>query len=217
MKAKIILLNISLALMTNLSAQILPYQNPKLSSEERAEDLLGRLTLEEKSRLMRNGSPGIPRLGIPPFDWWSEALHGVGRNGLSTVFPSCIGMACSFNDDLIERIFTAVSDEARAKNTLARQEDKAGKYSCLSFWTPTINIFRDPRWGRGQESYGEDPFMNAQMGLRVVKGLQGIISFMRVPNILPFIAVPRNFVIDSISRIYPCATYGKHIYLHSRH
>ena len=173
MKAKIILLNISLALMTNLSAQILPYQNPKLSSEERAEDLLGRLTLEEKSRLMRNGSPGIPRLGIPPFDWWSEALHGVGRNGISTVFPSCIGMACSFNDDLIERIFTAVSDEARAKNTLARQEDKAGKYSCLSFWTPTINIFRDPRWGRGQESYGEDPFMNAQMGLRVVKGLQG--------------------------------------------
>ena len=90
MKAKIILLNISLALMTNLSAQILPYQNPKLSSEERAEDLLGRLTLEEKSRLMRNGSPGIPRLGIPPFDWWSEALHGVGRNGISTVFPSCI-------------------------------------------------------------------------------------------------------------------------------
>ena len=173
MKAKIILLSLSLAITINLSAQILPYQNPELSAEERAEDLLGRLTLEEKSRLMRNGSPGIPRLGIPPFDWWSEALHGVGRNGISTVFPSCIGMACSFNDDLIERIFTAVSDEARAKNTLGRQEGKVGKYSCLSFWTPTINIFRDPRWGRGQESYGEDPFMNAQMGLRVVRGLQG--------------------------------------------
>ena len=164
---------LSLATITNISAQQLPYQNPALSAEERAEDLLGRLTLEEKTRLMRNGSPGIPRLGIPPFDWWSEALHGVGRNGISTVFPSCIGMACSFNDELIERIFSAVSDEARAKNTLGRQQGKVGKYSCLSFWTPTINIFRDPRWGRGQESYGEDPFMNAQMGVRVVRGLQG--------------------------------------------
>ena len=173
MKIRNILLCLSLAISTNVVAQQLPYQNPALSSEERAEDLLQRLTLEEKTRLMRNGSPGIPRLGVPPFDWWSEALHGVGRNGISTVFPSCIGMACSFNDDLIERIFTAVSDEARAKNTLGRQEGKVGKYSCLSFWTPTINIFRDPRWGRGQESYGEDPFMNAQMGLRVVRGLQG--------------------------------------------
>lgn len=176
MKVKIIILCLSLATITNLSAQQLPYQNPALSAEERAEDLLGRLTLEEKTRLMRNGSPGIPRLGIPPFDWWSEALHGVGRNGISTVFPSCIGMACSFNDDLIERIFSAVSDEARAKNTVGRQQGKVGKYSCLSFWTPTINIFRDPRWGRGQESYGEDPFMNAQMGVRVVRGLQGDVS-----------------------------------------
>ena len=136
MKIRNILLCLSLAISTNVVAQLLPYQNPALSSEERAEDLLQRLTLEEKTRLMRNGSPGIPRLGVPPFDWWSEALHGVGRNGISTVFPSCIGMACSFNDDLIERIFTAVSDEARAKNTLGRQEGKVGKYSCLSFWTP---------------------------------------------------------------------------------
>ena len=163
----------ALLLTNSLAAQQLPYQNTNLTAEERAEDLLGRLTLEEKARLMRNGSPAIPRLGIPAFDWWSEALHGVGRNGISTTFPSCIGMACSFDDDLIERIFMAVSDEARAKNTIARQEGKVGKYSCLSFWTPTINIFRDPRWGRGQESYGEDPFMNGQMGLRVVRGLQG--------------------------------------------
>ena len=163
----------ALLLANSLAAQQLPYQNTNLTAEERAEDLLGRLTLEEKARLMRNGSPAIPRLGIPAFDWWSEALHGVGRNGISTTFPSCIGMACSFDDDLIERIFMAVSDEARAKNTIARQEGKVGKYSCLSFWTPTINIFRDPRWGRGQESYGEDPFMNGQMGLRVVRGLQG--------------------------------------------
>ncbi len=152
---------------------LLPYQNPALSPEERAADLCSRLTLEEKASLMMNTSPAIPRLGIPSFDWWSEALHGVGRNGLSTVFPSCIGMAASFDDDLIEEVFTAVSDEARAKNTLARQNGNAGKYRGLSFWTPNINVFRDPRWGRGQETYGEDPYMNGRMGLRVVKGLQG--------------------------------------------
>ena len=151
MKRRTLIVIAALLLSTNLAAQQLPYQNPKLTAAERAEDLLGRLTLEEKTRLMRNGSPGIPRLGVPPFDWWSEALHGVGRNGISTIFPSCIGMACSFDNDLIERIFSAVSDEARAKNTIARREGKVGKYSCLSFWTPTINIFRDPRWGRGQE------------------------------------------------------------------
>lgn len=139
-----------------VSAQLLPYQNHELSAEERAEDLCKRLTLEEKSLLMMNGSPAIERLGIPSFDWWSEALHGVGRNGLATVFPSCIGMAASFDDDLIEEVFTAVSDEARAKNTLARREGKNGKYKGLSFWTPNINVFRDPRWGRGQETYGED-------------------------------------------------------------
>lgn len=158
---------------TASTGTLLPYQNPALSAEERAADLCSRLTLEEKSLLMMNTSPAIPRLGIPSFDWWSEALHGVGRNGLATVFPSCIGMAASFDDDLIEEVFTAVSDEARAKNTLARQEGNAGKYRGLSFWTPNINVFRDPRWGRGQETYGEDPYMNGRMGLRVVKGLQG--------------------------------------------
>lgn len=154
------------------SPSLLPYQNPSLSAEERAADLCSRLTLEEKASLMMNSSPAIERLGIPTFDWWSEALHGVGRNGLATVFPSCIGMAASFDDDLIEEVFTAVSDEARAKNNLARREGKVGKYKCLSFWTPNINIFRDPRWGRGQETYGEDPYMNGRMGLRVVRGLQ---------------------------------------------
>ena len=173
MYIKCLLTCAAILLASSSAAQQLPYQNPNLTADERAEDLLGRLTLVEKTRLMRNGSPGIERLGIPPFDWWSEALHGVGRNGISTTFPSCIGMACSFDDDLIGRVFSAVSDEARAKNTIARHEGKVGKYSCLSFWTPTINIFRDPRWGRGQESYGEDPFMNARMGLRVVRGLQG--------------------------------------------
>lgn len=152
---------------------LLPYQTPELTAEERARDLCSRLTLDEKEMLMMNSSPAITRLGIPKFDWWSEALHGVGRNGLATVFPSCIGMASSFNSELLERIYTAVSDEARAKNTALRCQGDVGKYQCLSFWTPTINIFRDPRWGRGQESYGEDPYLNSVMGQAVVRGLQG--------------------------------------------
>lgn len=123
--------------------------------------------------LMLDRSKAIDRLGIPEFAWWSEALHGVGRNGYATVFPSCIGMAASFDDALLERIYTAISDEARAKNTIQRRTGKVGKYQGLSFWTPNINIFRDPRWGRGQETYGEDPYMNARMGLAVVRGLQG--------------------------------------------
>lgn len=150
-----------------------PYQNPDLPAAERARDLCARLSLEEKESLMMNGSPAIARWGIPKFDWWSEALHGVGRNGLCTVFPSCIGMAASFDEPLIEEIFSAVSDEARAKNTEARKRGTVGKYSSLSFWTPTVNIFRDPRWGRGQESYGEDPYLNATLGQAVVRGLQG--------------------------------------------
>ena len=154
-------------------AQTLPYQNPNLSAKERATDLCGRLTLEEKASLMQDQSNAIPRLGIPQFVWWSEALHGVGRNGFSTVFPSCIGMAASFDDALLERIYTAVSDEARAKNTAQRRKGSVGRYQGLSFWTPNINIFRDPRWGRGQETYGEDPYMNSRMGLAVVRGLQG--------------------------------------------
>ncbi len=144
----------AVALASN--AQNLPYQNSALPVEQRVEDLLSRLTLDEKVQLMMNGSKPVERLGIPQFDWWSEALHGVGRNGLSTVFPSCIGMACSFDDALLGQIYTAV-----------------GKYQGLSFWTPNINVFRDPRWGRGQETYGEDPYMNGRMGLCVVRGLQG--------------------------------------------
>ena len=154
-------------------AQTYPYQDHRLSAKERAADLCSRLTLEEKSLIMLDRSPAIPRLGIPQFAWWSEALHGVGRNGHCTLFPSCIGMAASFDDTLLERIYTAISDEARAKNTAQRRHGKVDKYQGLSFWTPTVNIFRDPRWGRGQESYGEDPYMNARMGSAVVRGLQG--------------------------------------------
>ena len=174
---KRLILSLALAATIGASAQStkLPFQDASLTVDQRVEDLLGRLTLEEKTMLMMNSSARINRLGIPQFDWWSEALHGVGRNGISTVFPSCIGMSCSFDEDLVEQIYNAVSDEARAKNTEQRRQGKKpiGRYQGLSFWTPNINIFRDPRWGRGQETYGEDPLLNALMGLRVVKGLQG--------------------------------------------
>lgn len=156
-----------------LSAQQLPYQNPLLSSLERARDLCSRLTLEEKSQLMRNGSPAIPRLGIPQFEWWSEGLHGIARNGYATVFPQNTGMAASWDDALLYKVFSAVSDEAVAKANLARKEGNIQRYQCVSIWTPNINIFRDPRWGRGMETYGEDPYLTARMGLAVVDGLQG--------------------------------------------
>ena len=149
-------------------AQMLPYQNPNLSSSERADDLIGRLTLEEKSKLMMDQSPAIKRLGIPEFHWWNEALHGVGRNGTATVFPITMCMAASWNDALLQDVFTAVSDEARAKNQEAKKSGKLKRYQCLSFWTPNINIFRDPRWGRGQETYGEDPYLTSKIDRKSV-------------------------------------------------
>ena len=167
-----------LGLCIHLGAQSpleeLPFRNPALSPEERAADLCSRLNLEEKTSLMMNESPAIDRLGVPAFNWWNEALHGVGRNGTATVFPITMAMAASFDDVLLQRIFSAVSDEARVKNNEARAEGTQGKlYHNLSFWTPNINIFRDPRWGRGQETYGEDPYLTGRMGVSVVRGLQG--------------------------------------------
>ena len=159
--------------LTVSAQQTLPYQNPKLKAEVRADDLLGRLTLDEKVRLMMDTSPAIGRLGIPQFQWWNEALHGVGRNGYATVFPITMGMAASWDDALLHQVFTAVSDEARVKAQQAKRSGNIRRYQSLSFWTPNINIFRDPRWGRGQETYGEDPFLTSKMGLAVVRGLQG--------------------------------------------
>ncbi|MBO7467755.1 MAG: glycoside hydrolase family 3 C-terminal domain-containing protein [Bacteroidaceae bacterium] len=152
-----------------------PFQNPSLSPDERAADLVSRLTLEQKTSLMMNSSPAIPEFGIKRYDWWSEALHGYARSGLATVFPQSIGMAASFDPSLVEEVFTAVSDEARAKSHHFAQEGDGGlgRYQGLTVWTPNINIFRDPRWGRGQETYGEDPFLTSEMGLSVVRGLQG--------------------------------------------
>ncbi len=167
---------LTMLLMTGtsvLQAQKLPYQDANLSFEKRADDLLGRLTLEEKVKLMMDSSPAIPRLGIPQFQWWNEALHGVGRNGFATVFPITMSMAASWDDALLHRVFTAVSDEARAKAQQAKRTGSIKRYQSLSYWTPNINIFRDPRWGRGQETYGEDPYLTSKMGLAVVRGLQG--------------------------------------------
>ena len=149
------------------------WQNPALSAEERAADLLPRLTLEEKATLMMDVSKPIERLGIRGYNWWNEALHGVARNGLATVFPQAIGMAASFNDDAVLSVFDAVSDEARAKYNEARRSGNIKRYQGLTFWTPNVNIFRDPRWGRGQETYGEDPYLSSRMGLAAVRGLQG--------------------------------------------
>ena len=172
MKLKVILA--LLILSTHSFAQQLPYQNSNLGTEERSRDLISRLTLEEKALLMQDQSPAIPRLGIKKFNWWSEALHGFANNDSVTVFPEPIGMAASFDDSLVYKIFDAVSDETRAKYNRAMQRGQDNRrFLSLSVWTPNINIFRDPRWGRGQETYGEDPYLTSRMGISVVKGLQG--------------------------------------------
>ncbi|MBE6253226.1 MAG: glycoside hydrolase family 3 protein [Bacteroidales bacterium] len=141
--------------------------------EKRAQELISKLTLEEKTSLMMHPSAPVEALGIPAYDWWNEALHGVARNGKATVFPMPIAMAASFDEPLVNEVFTAVSDEARVKNRWAVQSGHVGQYQGLTFWTPNINIFRDPRWGRGMETYGEDPYLTGQLGMAVVRGLQG--------------------------------------------
>ena len=159
----------------SLSAQNFPYQNPNLSAKERAVDLCSRLTLEEKAQLMLDESPAIPRLGIKKFFWWSEALHGAANMGNVTNFPEPVGMAASFNPDLLYKVFDVASTEFRAQYN-HRMYDLGGedmKMRSLSVWTPNVNIFRDPRWGRGQETYGEDPYLTSVMGIQVVRGLQG--------------------------------------------
>ena len=148
------------------------YKNSNLSARERAEDLVKWLTLEEKVALMMDNSQPVERLGIKPYNWWSEALHGVARSGLATVFPQPIGMAAVFDADALRTIYTAVSDEARAKNARYSAEGSYARYQGLTMWTPTVNIYRDPRWGRGIETYGEDPYLTSVMGVNVVKGLQ---------------------------------------------
>jgi len=171
--ALVLLLGISMPMMSQTSQP--KYKDPNLSAHERAVDLCSQLTLEEKAKLMLDESPAIPRLGIKKFFWWSEALHGAANMGNVTVFPEPVAMAASFNPDLLYKCFDVASTEFRAQYN-HRMHDQKGedeKFHSLSVWTPNVNIFRDPRWGRGQETYGEDPYLTSVMGVQVVKGLQG--------------------------------------------
>ncbi|TRX50028.1 glucan 1,4-alpha-glucosidase [Fulvivirga sp. M361] len=168
------------------------FQNPELSPESRSIDLVSHMTLQEKVGQMRYDAPAIPRLGLHRYNWWNECLHGVGRAGESTVFPQAIGMGATWNVDLIHKMGVAVSDEARAKHHRFVKENKRGIYQGLTFWTPNINIFRDPRWGRGQETYGEDPFLTGELGVAYIKGLQGDDD-----HYLKLVATAKHFAVHS--------------------
>ncbi len=150
----------------------LKFRDKNLSLNERIEDLIARLTVEEKISQLSNTSEAIPALGIPDYNWWNEALHGVARAGFATVFPQAIAMAASFNAQLVYDIACAISEEARAKYNEAQRKNENGIYQGLTFWSPNINIFRDPRWGRGHETYGEDPYLSGTLGVAFIKGLQ---------------------------------------------
>jgi beta-glucosidase len=177
---------------TNLDVKALPFMNPDLPLSARVDDLVSRLTLEEKILQMQHTTPAIDRLGIPQYNWWNECLHGVARNGIATVFPQAIGMAATFNPVLIQRQADVISTEARAKYYEAIGKGQHEIYQGLTFWSPNINIFRDPRWGRGQETYGEDPFLTSRIGVAFVKGLQG-----NDPEYFKVIATAKHFAVHS--------------------
>ena len=142
-------------------------------ARELAKALVGRMTVEERASQLRFDAPAIERLGVPAYNWWNEALHGVARGGTATSFPQAIGLAAMFDDELLEEIAKAISTEARAKYNAVSKEGDRDIYHGLTMWSPNINIFRDPRWGRGHETYGEDPYLTARLGKAFVKGLQG--------------------------------------------
>ncbi len=168
------------------------FQNTNLSTQERVENLLSEMTLQEKIEQMRYQSPAIERLGIPEYNWWNECLHGVARAGYATVFPQSISIAASWDTELVNQVANAISDEARAKHHEFIRRGQRQIYQGLTFWSPNINIFRDPRWGRGHETYGEDPYLTGQMGLQFVKGLQG-----DDPNYLKVVATAKHFAVHS--------------------
>jgi beta-glucosidase len=168
------------------------YKNPDAPLEKRVEDLLSRMTLEEKVSQMMNASPAIERLGVPAYNWWNECLHGVARAGRATVFPEPIGLAATWDTDLIFRTATAISDEARAKHHEFVRRGKRNIYQGLTFWSPNINLVRDPRWGRAMETYGEDPYLTARMAVQFIKGLQG-----DNPKYLKVVATAKHFAVHS--------------------
>ena len=177
-----------------------PYQDPNLTPEQRASDLVSRMTLEEKILQMQNVGPAVPRLGIPVYNWWNEALHGVAT-GRATVFPESIGLGATWDADLVNRVADAISTEARAKYHEAQRRPPVpevapgaapGRTAGLTYWSPNINIFRDPRWGRGQETYGEDPYLTSRLGVAFVTGLQG-----DDPHYLKVVATPKHYAVHS--------------------
>jgi beta-glucosidase len=168
------------------------YKDPDQPLETRVEDLIGRMTLEEKISQMMNGAAAIPRLDVPAYNWWNEGLHGVARAGLATVFPQAIGLAATWDTDLMLRVATVISDEARAKHHEFARRGLRGMYQGLTFWSPNINLFRDPRWGRGMETYGEDPYLTGRMGVAFVRGLQG-----EDPRYLKTVATPKHYAVHS--------------------
>src|SRR6476619_4365785 len=168
------------------------YINPSLPIDQRVNDLVSRMTLEEKVSQMMNGAAAIPRLDVPEYEWWNEALHGVARAGYATVFPQALGLASTWDTDLMFRVADVISTEARAKHNEFDRKGDHGRYKGLTFWSPNINIFRDPRWGRGQETYGEDPYLTARMGVAFVKGLQG-----NDPKYLKVVATAKHYAVHS--------------------
>ncbi len=169
-----------------------PYKNPDLPAEQRAADLVSRMKLEEKVLQMQNSAPALERLGIPAYDWWNEALHGVARAGQATVFPQAIGLAATWDTALMHRVAEVISTEARAKYNEAIRNNDHSRYHGLTFWSPNINIFRDPRWGRGQETYGEDPFLTGSLAVQFIRGLQG-----NDPHYFKAIATAKHYAVHS--------------------
>jgi beta-glucosidase len=177
--------------LTTLS-QDLSYTNTNLSFESRADSLVQQMTLNEKISQMMDMAVAIPRLNIPLYNWWSEGLHGVANAGYATVFPQSIGLAAMWNDSLQYKIGTVVSTEFRAKYNDAIKKNDRSRYKGLTVWSPNINIFRDPRWGRGQETYGEDPYLTSKYGVAFVKGLQG-----NHPKFLKTVSTPKHYLVHS--------------------
>lgn len=192
MKKRLYFLLLLIYPLMGISQTKFQFQNTNLSIQERVESLLSEMTVQEKMQQMLYTSPAIPRLGIPEYNWWNECLHGVARAGYATVFPQSISIAASWDTNLIHEVASVISDEARAKHHEFARRGLRKIYQGLTFWSPNINIFRDPRWGRGHETYGEDPYLTGQMGLQFVKGLQG-----DDPNYLKVVATAKHFAVHS--------------------
>src|SRR5450755_4044191 len=185
-------LTVAISLQGTAQQPALPYMDPAIPIGRRVNDLIGRMTLEEKVQQMRDHAPAIERLGVPKYDWWNEGLHGVAFSGYATDFPQVIGMGATWDAQLVHRMGVTISTEARAKYNTAIAQNQHEQFFGLTFWAPNINIFRDPRWGRGQETYGEDPFLTGRMGVAFVTGMQGDdAKYFRV------IATPKHFAVHS--------------------